>query len=223
MMNEPTPASPSPKPAFDPSKYLTKVGQADYLEVKWRLVWLRETHPDAMIFTECLDHAPGQGASFKAHIVIPGGGSADGHGNEAVDDFRDYYEKAETKAIGRALAALGFGTQFCGDHEFGAASGKVVDSPVSRTAAPARSNGNAAVTNGNGQRPVSSAPPGNEVTPRQLKFMESMAREAGLSEEQMIAEVMKKYGVAPHELSRRDASTFIEQLQNRRASIDMNG
>ena len=37
---------------FDPTRYLTKVNGRDYLEVKWRLVWLRSVHPTARIETE---------------------------------------------------------------------------------------------------------------------------------------------------------------------------
>lgn len=102
---------------FDPTKYLTKVGRADYLEVRWRLVWLREEHPDAIIDTEQIILTD-QLSVFKATIEIPnGGGSATGHGSETPGDFRDYLEKAETKAIGRACAALGYGTQFADDFE----------------------------------------------------------------------------------------------------------
>ena len=114
---------------FDPGRYLTKVGSSDYLEVKWRLVWLREIHPEACIVTELVSHTD-QMAIFRAEVTIPEGGSATGYGSEGYDDFRDYIEKAETKAIGRALAALGFGTQFCPDFDFGAANGSVVDSPI---------------------------------------------------------------------------------------------
>jgi hypothetical protein len=119
--------------AFDPTRYLVKInGRADYLEVRYRLLWLRADHPDADLDTRCLEHAPGESASFWARVVIPGGGAATGHGVETSGDFRDYYEKAETKAIGRALAALGYGTQFCLDHDFGGDSGAVVDAPSSR-------------------------------------------------------------------------------------------
>lgn len=112
---------------FDPSRYLTKVGSSDYLEVKWRLVWLRELHPDAIIETDL--HSQGdQVATFKARVSIPGGGSATGWASETYGDFRDFLEKAETKALGRALAALGFGTQFTGDFEAGPA-----DAPVDRS------------------------------------------------------------------------------------------
>lgn len=124
---------------FDPSKYLSKVSGQDYLEVKWRLVWLREEHPNAIITTDLVSHdTQKQLAVFKATIEIPttpdgeGGGIGTGHGSEQYGDFRDYLEKAETKAIGRALGALGFGTQFSKDHEFGADVGRVVDSPVKR-------------------------------------------------------------------------------------------
>lgn len=121
---------------FDPSKYLTKVGSADYLEVKWRLVWLREQHPDADIDTQLMSPPDTGEAIFKARITIPGGGSATGWGSETPNDFRDYLEKAETKAIGRALSALGYGTQFAPDHDFGSSAGKVVDAPVSRNKSP---------------------------------------------------------------------------------------
>jgi hypothetical protein len=39
---------------------------------------------------------------------------ATGYGTEMKADFTDYAERAETRAIGRALALLGFGTQFVG-------------------------------------------------------------------------------------------------------------
>lgn len=126
--------------AFDPSRYLTKVGSSDYLEVKWRLVWLRELHPDASVETELVHFAsplphPETGeiaayAVFKATITIPGGGNATGFAHETMVDFREFLEKAETKAIGRALAALGFGTQFCSDFDFSGGSGKPADVPV---------------------------------------------------------------------------------------------
>ncbi len=56
-------------------------------------------------------------AVFRAEVILPNGGRATGYGSEAQADFADYIEKAETKAIGRALAALGYGTQFALDFE----------------------------------------------------------------------------------------------------------
>ncbi len=198
---------------FDPSKYLTKVGGADYLEVKWRLVWLRELHPDAAIETELVSH-DGNLAVFRARVSIPGGGSATGWGSEGIDDFRDYLEKAETKALGRALAALGFGTQFCPDFDFGAAQGAVVDAPIDFASTRGRrmADGRSA----EGERRVASL--NQPVTPRQLKFIQAIAREKGMTDEEVNAEVERVYGRSSvTELDRRDASSFIDRLQARRA------
>src|SRR3712207_1326618 len=121
---------------FDASRYVVKLRGKEYLEVKWRLLWLRTQHPDAAIETELVSHdAQRQMAIFKARVSLPGGGSATGWGQEEAADFGDYLEKAETKALGRALAALGFGTQFTEDFEFTDDSGeqRVVDTPVDRT------------------------------------------------------------------------------------------
>ena len=105
---------------FDPSRHLRQLrgkgGASDYLDVKWRLVWLRSEHPDAHIATEHVTITSDL-AIFKAQVSIPGGGSATGYGSETARDFGDFIEKAETKALGRALIALGYGTQFA--QEFG--------------------------------------------------------------------------------------------------------
>lgn len=105
---------------FDPRPYLRTINtegrQTEYLDVRWRLVWLRTDHPNARITTEhvALDE---DSAIFRAMVQIPGGGCATGHGSETREDWDDFIEKAETKAIGRALAALGYGTQFAIDFE----------------------------------------------------------------------------------------------------------
>jgi hypothetical protein len=113
---------------FDPTAHISRIKGGDYLEVKWRLVWLRTEHPDATISTELLQLDRDAGfALMRAVVVVPGKGSATGHGSETAKDFPDFIEKAETKALGRALAALGFGTQFCPEFEI---PGKVCDSPV---------------------------------------------------------------------------------------------
>ncbi|MGN6483218.1 MAG: hypothetical protein ACTHMX_02335, partial [Thermomicrobiales bacterium] len=70
-----------PAPAFDPGRYLTKVKGSDYLEVKWRLVWLRDQHPDATIETDLVAHTGNQ-AIFRAQVTLPTGASATGWGSE---------------------------------------------------------------------------------------------------------------------------------------------
>ena len=195
---------------FEPARYLTRVNGSDYLEVKWRLVWLRDQHPDATVETELVSHIDNT-AVFRARIAIPGGGSSTGWGSETSGDFRDYLEKAETKAIGRALAALGFGTQFCPDFEFGAAVGRVVDAPVkvanrSRTAAPAERQDAMA---------VAAIGPDQPATQRQLRYLQAVAREAGLDGEALDERAMQEYGVLAAALSRRDASSLIDLIQTR--------
>jgi len=100
---------------FDPTPYLRQLrgrgGGGEYLDVKWRLLWLRTEHPDARIVTEHVQIEPSM-AIFKATVTLPSGGVATGYGSETPGDFGDYIEKAETKAIGRALNALGYGAQF---------------------------------------------------------------------------------------------------------------
>ena len=124
---------------FEPKKHLIQLKGKDYLEVKWRLVWFRGENPGGKIETELIDRATGA-AMFKATITKEDGGVATGHGSETQSDFGDYLEKAETKAIGRALGALGYGTQFSDDFDFGAESqGKVVDAPVERRSSAAKS------------------------------------------------------------------------------------
>jgi hypothetical protein len=149
-------------------------------------------------------------AVFRAMVSIPGGGSATGWGSESAGDFRDYLEKAETKAIGRALAALGFGTQFCPDFEFGAAAGRVVDSPVK---VPARARP-AAGADRQETTSVAAIGPDQPATQRQLRYLQAVAREAGLDGAALDERAMQEFGVQAVALSRRDASSLIDIIQS---------
>lgn len=194
---------------FEPARYLTRVSGSDYLEVKWRLVWMRDRHPDATIETELVSHNDDT-AVFRALVSIPGGGSATGWGSESAGDFRDYLEKAETKAIGRALAALGFGTQFCPDFEFGAAAGRVVDAPVKVAPRPRQSAG----ADRQETASVAAIGPDQPATQRQLRYLQAVAREAGLDGAALDERAMQEFGVQAAALSRRDASSLIDIIQS---------
>lgn len=196
---------------FDPSRYLTKVNGSDYLEVKWRLVWLRDVHPDAVIDTDLIEHNA-QHAVVRARVTLPTGASASGWGSEGLDDFANYIEKAETKALGRALAALGFGTQFCPDFEFGASTGHVVDSPV-RT--PGGAGGRAS------QRQF--VPIDQSATPRQRNLIQALGRESRFSEKELDDFARSVTGRGTDELSRRDASNLIERFKERPSGNGANG
>jgi AraC-like DNA-binding protein len=94
---------------------LIKLKGKDYLEVKYRLVWFREEHPDWQIHTTVV-HRDSTSAIVKAEIANERGlVMAMAHKCEDKQGFADFLEKAETGSIGRALALCGYGTQFCAD------------------------------------------------------------------------------------------------------------
>jgi hypothetical protein len=152
---------------FNPNEHLIQLksreGSKDYLPVQWRLVWFREQCPHGTIDTEELEvdldreveeeayvwnnekrrsektvkRAKGY-ARYKATVPDGKGGKGTGTKSENAASFPDFVEKAETGAIGRALASLGYGTQFAPDLN---EAHRIVDSPVERYA-PANGNGN---------------------------------------------------------------------------------
>jgi len=133
------PATSAPRKAFNPNRHIvqikTKDGPKPYLPIEYRITWFRLACPHGTILTELITHEPDKEVSapyqkkneqtgkyetltrratgycvFKATISDGDGGAATGYesGNGAA--FPNYLEKAETGAIGRALAALGYGT-----------------------------------------------------------------------------------------------------------------
>jgi hypothetical protein len=99
-----------------------------YLQVAHRLVWFREEHPNWSIETEV--KTGDKGCLSKAIIKDETGRIiATGHKSETLSDFKDYIEKSETGAIGRALALCGYGTQFAPDLD---EEQRIVDSPIQR-------------------------------------------------------------------------------------------
>lgn len=170
-------------PTFDPSKHLRTYRrqqrdpknanaritvETEYLDVRWRVLWIRTEHPDARIATELITHEDGF-ALFRAVVSLPdGGGSATGWGSETRQDFTDYIEKAETKALGRALAHLGFGTQFATELDEG---DQVVDSQIETKARPVKPTPAASTTT----EPATSEPTRGQLNARLLKAIETTA------------------------------------------------
>lgn len=158
---------------FNPADHLMKLKGKDYLPVAWRLVWFREQYPNGIIDTEPLQLTD-TSAVFRATVTAIDGegnvlGRATGTKAQSKQGFADFIEKAETGAIGRALAALGFGTQFDPELDEGE---RLADAPVERTAtkdtsepvqatkaAPRANQAPAKPTpiNGNGDRPAPEA------------------------------------------------------------------
>lgn len=144
---------------FNPNDHLMDIknrqGVSKYLPVAWRLVWFREQCPQGEIETEMIHldldreteeegyawnndtrrsekvtkRANGL-AVFRAVVKDGKGGVATGTKMEKAASFPDFLEKAETGAIGRALAELGFGTQFAPDLD---EQHRIVDAPVDRS------------------------------------------------------------------------------------------
>lgn len=113
---------------FDPSKHLTKIQGRDYLEVKWRLVWFNEEHPDWAIDTRVAKFGESGWVIFAAEVKdAEGRVRATGHGFGHKKGFSRWFEKAETTAVGRALAHLGYGTQFAQELE---EETELADAPV---------------------------------------------------------------------------------------------
>src|SRR5688572_10565974 len=112
---------------FDPMKYMLKLpkhrkvslpnGQvrfekteADYLPVAARIAWFRREHPLWSIITE-IELQADKAVVMKATIKdMLGTVIATARKKETEAGFPDYIEKAETGAIGRALAMCGYGT-----------------------------------------------------------------------------------------------------------------
>jgi hypothetical protein len=154
--------------AFDPKRHVIRVqGGREYLPVSARLVWFRGEHPDWGIVTNPIEiNLEKQYAIFSAQIFNAEGKlMASATKFENVRGFQDFLEKAETGAVGRALALCGYGTQFAPELEEGP---RFQGSPMGagnrftpRSNGPMNGNG----TNGNsGMRP---APQRSEPAPRE--------------------------------------------------------
>ena len=101
--------------------------QVDYLPVQWRLVWFREECKEGTIETELVhvDYEVRR-AVFKATVSDGKGAFATGYKIAvATPQFSDFLEKAETGAVGRALAGLGYGAQFA--PEFDEEDGQIIE------------------------------------------------------------------------------------------------
>lgn len=198
---------------FDPGQHLRKLhGNQDYLDVKWRIVWFRDVHPDGQIDTEHITLTD-EIAVFRATVSFPAEsgtrGLATGYGSETPRDFGDYIEKAETKAIGRALAALGYGTQFAADLEEG---DRIADAPVDRAVR------DAPVTNPEPRH--TPQPPmmrSSGITQAQSGLIERLAREVGIVDLAYDLSETFNRKTDLRELTKFEASTYIDRLQEMKA------
>jgi hypothetical protein len=131
---------------FDPMKYMLKLpktkkvslgnGQvkyekteADYLPVAARIAWFRKDHPYWSIITK-VEKWGDKAVVMKAFIKdMFGTVIATARKKETEKGFPDYIEKAETGAIGRALAMCGYGTLQAPEFD---EQERLADAPVER-------------------------------------------------------------------------------------------
>lgn len=198
--------TPTRTKGFDPAKHFIKVKGNDYLPVAARIVWFRELYPAGSIDTDLVAHT-GNHAIFKAKVVALDTdgvihGSATGWGSCDVSEFNAYIEKSETKAIGRALAAIGLGTLQAGTElDEGDA---IADSPVNRGASQERPSANFT---------AGAATSNNMASPKQQGMINALGRELKISSPQMEEMTQRVAGTSFDGLTRKGASLVIENLQ----------
>lgn len=179
-----------------------KTTTSEYLPVKERLVWFVSEQRQLMAAglattTYCIrphlvEHDAVNGhATFECTIRDVLGNEATDYGSESRADWGDYLEKASTKATGRALAALGYGTSFATELD---EEERIVDSPVERKPAPGQSTAKPA---GPSEAPESGEQPANE---QQIQSIHKLCAALGREEP------------APEGLTFASASALIRQL-----------
>jgi len=229
---------------FNPNEHLMQIksGQSskDYLPVQWRLVWFRSAFPHGTIETEMihldLDRETEEEVFvwnnekrrsekvvkrakgfvvFKATVRDGEGGIATGTKTEKAASFPDYIEKAETGSIGRALAALGYGTQFTGDEW--SESHRIVDSPADIT----RSNGTATSSN------AAASTANDKITEQQLNSIRKLSERLGKPEPEGVTQfasvdackMIQTLTAEYHEQKSAKSDTSTSNHQNDNASI----
>jgi hypothetical protein len=133
---------------FDPMRYMLKLpktkkislsnGQvslekieADYLPVAARIAWFRKNHPYWSIITE-VEQLADKAVVMKATIKdMQGTVIVTARKKETEAGFPDYIEKAETGAIGRALAMCRYGTLQAPEFD---EQDRLADAPVEKNA-----------------------------------------------------------------------------------------
>lgn len=120
---------------YNPHEHMMSLRGKDYLPVAARIIWCRNDHPDAIMRTTLVEWDRDAGfCLYRAEVTLPTGGHAEATATQTAKDFPQYLEKCESKALGRALGFLGYGTLAAEEED--PANPNIVDSPVERPARP---------------------------------------------------------------------------------------
>lgn len=225
---------------FNPNEHLMQIknrgGSADYLPVQWRLVWFNEKcpegkitilekiiDPDREIEKEVMQWNSETRRSEKMvkrargwayfHVRVEDGKGKVGEAvkSESAVDFDDYIEKADTGATGRALAKIGYGTQFAPELD---EQHRIVDAPVDRA------NTLQYVGNGNGKANTNNQPTDEKLantpaTEQQLASLRKLCQHLGKPEPE--GQGTLSY-LSAKELILQLSREYNEQRQSRKAS-----
>lgn len=204
------------KTNFKPEDHLMKLKGKDYLEVKFRIKWFRGDYKEGDIKTERLFVNWQDGiAEFKADIFTSEGKHlGTGHGHETKAAFHDFYEKAETIAIGRALAASGYGTVNCNDMD----EGRIVDGP--------RTNNHKSIENQFETRGKTNYTPEKKyikpttikISEKQIKFLCSLLRTLEIkaeNEHKFLTKILKREITSKKDITISEASILIDYLKKK--------
>ena len=121
--------------------YIRVQGNKQYLPVPNRVQWFRGEHPDWTIQTGVVELDWNAGYAIMRAEVIDDTGRliASGIKTETRKGFGDFVEKAETGAVGRALARAGYGTEDALDLEGDRYADAPIEQPEQRRGAKASS------------------------------------------------------------------------------------
>ena len=168
----------------------------DYLQVAHRLVWFREEKPLWSIETTILE-----GLAFATIKDETGRVIATAH--KSIGSKQYAVESAETGAIGRALAIVGYGTAHCGDElEEGE---EIADAPIDRVhhepAAPEAVPG-----------PLRT--PTDGITEKQQKRLFAISKECGWSKEDLRNYINKLGLEHTKDLNWMQYESMVKNIQN---------
>ncbi len=123
---------------FNASEHIMNLRGKDYLPVAARILWCRNEHPQAVMRTTLMEWNQTEGwCLYRAEVTLPEGGHAEATATQNKKDFPQYLEKCESKALGRALGFLGYGTLAVEDED--PANPNIVDTPIARNVPAPRS------------------------------------------------------------------------------------
>lgn len=124
----------TPEKKFNPNDYMIDLRGKKYLPVNARLAWFRAEHPTGSIDNDVI--AIADMVLMRARVIVDGVVIATGHATKRSGQGQTWagreIEKAETAAMGRALAVAGYGTMNADDELDD--TGYLSDAPVDKPA-----------------------------------------------------------------------------------------